>query len=650
MNFETFNEYIEIGNKYVRMPVVQIGLVLLLVYILLPNYLSSSVYLCEAPKISVGSCLDESWHLSINLANQKGFVFGKDYIFTYGALGVLSTRNALGFDPRYLILFDLFVLANLAYILFYTIRKYANLQTVFLCFLIAYTISSGSMYIDQIVFILLLILIFWLNYAVKHLQIWGLIIPVIVTCLLFYIKVNTGFIGLAVFYGYLIYFFVTDRQRYLPKILFGLSIPLLIFLLSFPLNTDLIGYIRGGLNLIDGYNDAMGLKLGDYQKYFARAIIVSALFFAFFLRKNLKANLMLLLAGLLVSFVLYKQGFVRADLHITAFFAIFPGICGVLLIFFEKKTPAQVAAAVFICIVCVSVGLRLNMYPSLKDRMNYLTDIVSPPDLNERLANSFNRFPLPDEARNVIGEGSVDIIPWNIDYIYFNQLNYNPRPIIQSYSAYTPYLMNINRQKYEGDSAPDFVIFSNQSIDNRYGFFDDQEAKLALIRDYSCLGFYEPEKDNKFLLFQRNPNNTIINFSPPVEKSIKFSEEYNLEDTGKSYFIKFDINPTLFGKAVRTFYKTPQLLINFTLEDGSTRLHRAILPILNNGVLINPVIEEEKDFFNFVNRIPVSNTKRMKSFRIELDTPEGIKRSIFGAAYDENIKFSVSEISLTKNN
>jgi hypothetical protein len=605
--------------------------------------------LCDEAKITVGSCLDSSWTLSINWAIQKNLVFGKDYIFTYGALGFLGTRNALGFNPLYFLFFDLFIVGNLAYVLFYAIRRFANLPAVLLCFLSVYTLASISMYADHIVFILLLISLFWLNYSLKHLRLWSLIIPVVATCLLFYIKVNISFVALVIFYGYLIYFFFSDKENRLAKLLFGLSVPCLIILLSFPLRTDLIGYILGGLSLIDGYNDAMNIKAVEYLKYVFYAVLMISVFFISLFYKNYRNNLILLTTGLIFTFVLFKQSFVRSDLHITTFFPIFPALCGILIIFYEKVSKVQTLIVVAICAVCLWFGLYLGMYAAIGDRLNYLTDIKSPPERLERYEKNFSRFEMPAAARSIIGENTVDILPWNIDYLYFNRLNYNPRPVIQSYSAYTPYLIKLNRQKYESDSAPEFVIFSNQSIDNRYGFFDDQEVKLALIKDYSCVEFFE-SGDNKFLLFKRSPNNASIDFSPPVEKSIKLNEEYVLEDGNKSYFIKIDINYSLHGKLVRFAYKPFPILISFTLQDGSTRQHKAVVPILKNGVLINPVIEEEKDFFNFVKGIPAAESKKFKSFHIELDSPRRGIRSFARSTYDEDIKLSVSEVSINRNN
>lgn len=620
-----------------------------LLYILLPTYLSSTSYLCETEKVNINDCLDSSWVMSLHWAIQKNLIFGKDYIFTYGPLGFLGTRTALGFSRLYFLFSDLFIIGNFAFILVYVFRRFYSFQTLGFCFLVVYSISGFSTYSDQIIFTFLLISIFWLNYSLVRSKPAGLIIPVIITVVLFYIKVNISFISLIIFYGYLVYFIFSEKEERIAKILYGLAVPLIIILLSFPLRTDLLGYISGGLSLIDGYNDAMNLKPGEYLKYIIIAGVLIGVFFVTFFYRNFRTNIILFVTCGIVTYVLFKQSFVRSDLHVAIFFVYFPGLCGLLAIFYKKLSVFQVYTAACICSTCLIAGLVLGSYSKLGDRLNYLAAVFSPNNIQERYENSFNRFNLPPEVKEIIGSKTVDIIPWNIDYLYFNRLNYNPRPIIQSYSVYTPYLINLNKQKYESDSAPDFVLFSNMSIDGRYAFFDDQEVKLDLLKNYSCLGVYNAQKV-EFLLFQRNPGNASLNFSPPLDESVKFNEDYFLKDSNKSYFIKIGVDYSLFGKAVRFLYKPFPILIYFTLEDGTTHSYRAIVPIIKNGVLINPLIENERDFLNFVKSSSIAEEKKIRSFRIELDTPRSSIAGIARRTYSPDIKLSVSEVSINRNN
>ncbi len=102
----------------------------------------------------------------------------------------------------------------------------------------------------------------------------------------------------------------------------------------------------------------------------------------------------------------------------------------------------------------------------------------------------------------MIGNESVDIIPSEISYIYANALTYNPRPVIQSYTAYTGYLDGLNRIKYMSDSAPTFILFSAEAIDRRYAFFDEPQTKRAILQNYEVVSSANLD-DSKMILLKR---------------------------------------------------------------------------------------------------------------------------------------------------
>lgn len=624
---------------------VQITVVLLLLYLLLPSDLTSDNYLCETA--NVRQCLDSSWALSINWALQKNLVFGKDYVFNYGALGFLATRADLGLHRFYFLIFDSFVLANFAYIIIYAFRRHRNFLVIPVSLLTVLTVSTTSRYSENIVFILLLISIFWLNVSVERKNVRALILPAIFTALLFFIKVNIGFVGIIIFYCYLLRFIFIERKKAFGVISLAFVLPLLIFLLSFPLRTDLYGYIAGGFNLIDGYNDAMNHKLGYNFQYAVIAVILICVFLFVLFYKNFRDNIILFISYGVFSFVLFKQSFVRSDAHILIFYALFPALTALTLIFYKKVSSFQLWTFAATCACCLAIGLAHGVYSNPADRLNYVKTVFAAPD-SQNIETAFNRFLFPSNVREIIGQKTVDIIPWNINYLYFNRLDYNPRPVIQSYTVYTPYLINLNKRKYESDSAPDFVVFSNETIDNRYAAFDDQAAKLVLAKNYACRASFVSQGSD-FLLLEKIGGDGAIELSSPIEKVVKFNEEYFLADTGKTYFLKADINYSAVGKIARFLYKPFQLEIAFTLEDGTTRRHRLVNSTLKDGVFINPYIENEADYCDFVERRRLPENKRIKSFKIVLESPSAFVQNIAAKTFDAPLRLSVSEMSIEKN-
>lgn len=620
------------------------ALILQLLVLLLPNFFLLGTSLCEdADVVDVAACLDQSWILSLNWAIEKHLVFGRDYLFTYGPLGFLSTRTPIGFNPYIFLLFDAFIIANFLFILLYVFRRFYSVKVVCLTFLIAYTLAGPTLYIHDVIFLLLLLTIFWLNYSVRHSYALGLITPAVIAVLLFYIKISASFLSLALFYTYLFYFFFRNKEKRLTTFFLALLVPGLLVLLSFPLRTDLIDYVAGGLSFTDGYNDAMNISPREFLKFAFIAVSILVIFFVAFYLKNVKTNFVLLLSSVFFSYTLFKQSFVRADLHVLSFYFFFPALCGLMLIFYERVSTFQKYAVISICFVCSIVSTSFDIYPSITSRLNYFTEISTRSDFQRRYDDAFSRFKLPARVRETIGSKNVDIIPWNVNYLYFNRLEYNPRPVVQSYAAYTPYLVNVNGRKYDDESAPDFVIFSNESIDGRYPFFDDQQAKLNLIKNYFCLGRYQ-SGESDFLLFQKNLSRKSLELLPFGEQTVKFEESYILPDINKSYFIKFDINYSLLGKVVRLAYKPFPVVIEFTLGDGSIREHRVIVPTLKNGVLVNPFIENEVDFFNLTEGNPIDISKKIKSIKFKLVSPTSFIRAFSKENYDQEIKLNVSEI------
>ena len=192
-------------NRIIKNPYAQGLIFLTFLYLLLPSHLVTDLS-CE----TVEQCLDPSWILTMHWAIEKKLIFGKEYVFTYGPLGFLSTRTLFGISRFYLLIFDLFIIANLLFILHYAIRKFNGISTLFFCLLIVLATTSRLMYRDGIVFILLLISMFWLNFALKYRFIWSMVIPLLITVLLFYIKVNISLIAVVIFYGYLLYYLFTE--------------------------------------------------------------------------------------------------------------------------------------------------------------------------------------------------------------------------------------------------------------------------------------------------------------------------------------------------------------------------------------------------------------------------------------------------------
>ena len=61
-----------------------------------------ALFTLPTPLDGAGAGLDPSWVIGLHLAADKGMIFGRDLVFTYGPLGYLSARALPSFLARQL--------------------------------------------------------------------------------------------------------------------------------------------------------------------------------------------------------------------------------------------------------------------------------------------------------------------------------------------------------------------------------------------------------------------------------------------------------------------------------------------------------------------------------------------------------------------
>src|ERR1019366_993012 len=134
--------------------------------------------------------LDGSWVRAINLAIKNKLTFGTGFIFTYGPLGYLSTRNTQYIPSIVLLLTDIFCFVCF-YILFYKIlSQYKNW---FFILLVAVLFFKGTEYTETLFLLFIAFSITSLKNGFK--KDYEIVICGICGVLVFFMKVNYGLIA-----------------------------------------------------------------------------------------------------------------------------------------------------------------------------------------------------------------------------------------------------------------------------------------------------------------------------------------------------------------------------------------------------------------------------------------------------------------------
>ncbi len=542
----------------------------------------------------LGYGLDHSWMIAIHMAFEKNITFGSEILFTYGPLGFLAIRLPFAVPVFFYWLFDFYLLINLIYVFNLILKSHNSIASL--------TVSALTIILLQdfrdhdIVMVLTWFFIFMLFQHATKKHKWLLINAIILALIVFYTKVNLGIVDLTILFIYLAFQFFSKEMLIKEIGFFLLGIAITIGLSSILLNVNLPQYILGSLHLISAYNDAMFEPLINKwsNPVFTSAIllvVLFALYLLYYIRNCFQDKRALFNAFviLLILFIQFKQGFVR--LHTESFFQYITPFLLLLFLFSSKEVSGHLLKlslfSLFVGYVVVGSSSILFGPDLIGGRLNNLskyfrdsrTDYAS-----FQTQELIEAQRIPQATLDQI-TGNVDIIPWDISYIYFNNLEYKPRPVIQTYSAYNSYLDKKNADAFRSKNGPQFVLIKYESIDNRYPLFDESYTKLSILENYEIVN-----NTWDHLLLRRKNTPIPVRFGSESIKSAKLSDYIPLKSSSRMLFFKADIKYSLLGKLARLIFQPPQLDITLITSDGVKKRHKSITTILSDGVIINKFV------------------------------------------------------------
>ena len=554
--------------------------------------------------------LDGSWRIALQVAHDRGLVFGRDFIFTYGPLGFLSARTYAD-STRWLILaYDVFVALQLPLLCLAVYRRSRAITSLINLFGVLFVLSSAIYFMDPPI-VLFLLSTFWLYDCREDRSKLKFLLALINALLSFYIKVNLGLAAIGQLFVTMLLDTVNPDSRAIAfKRLLLAGLMLTGSLLLIPV--DLYNYIRASLHIANGYNDAMYLDFTNPNYLFWALCVLGALAAAIVISvaRGRLGLLGLSCAGF--AFLLFKQSFVRSDDHIWEFFDYIP-FCFALLSLFTQRWVRFINGSLLTLVIGFSIyqnKMPLEKLPVrlASEKYTALTKYASSYTLLSETAQP--KPPLPAQLASQVGKDSIDLMPDNIGILYYNHLNYIPRPVIQSYTSYDHYLDRINYD-YLLHRGPEYMHFSHGCIDYRYCLHEDTEAKLALLRRYNVV-----LAEQEFVLLKRNPEERSEKRELIASGRLRLGDKLPIPQDGTLKVAEFDIRYSFIGALRRALFK-PHALKMTIASKGQKNAYRAIVPIVNGGVIVSHNINNHttiQDFFrhNF-SALPPIDTVRLHS-------------------------------------
>ena len=572
------------------------------------------------PSLDIWWGLDTSWILALDYANIKQLTWGTDFAFTYGPLANFSTRIGWGSNGNGLILFDIFFYLNLFLIYFISFTKSKN-KIITALLIIGYTLLIPVFIGPPIALLLLIFLVFWIRMSIDKPKIIYYIFQTILLFLLVFIKFNTGLIAFPLFFVGLLYNLISKKEKFYWLLLYTLTPIITIGVSCRYLNVDFIPYLKSALEIISGYNDVMYLDHKFARRLLALFVVFSTLFIlghkVYVERKtNLVKTTVIFILYSIPIFVLYKSGFVRG-METDFFIYSIPLILVVRDLHFENYKKYS-SIIVLICllssfgIVYFDNGTKMPFETTNKVDKYYLVGIKDyTPISGLQLFPNDNQ--IPNSVKGKIGVSTVDIYPWNAQLLFENKLNFLPRPVFQSYTAYTVYLEEMNFNHYNSCAkAPEFVIYEYLAIDERYPLFDEPKVNLCLIKNYSPVELFDFQ-NRKFILLQKRKD-----FRPiKLEKSKEYAMMVDSPLAPmKDVYYEVGVCNSLLGKAVSIVDHAPTISLEIKTE--TSNLYRTGKKLLESGLFLEQKINKTEDFYSLFFSDSLAKLEKVKFYNFKL--------------------------------
>lgn len=371
-------------------------------------------------------------------------------------------------------------------------------------------------------------------------------------------------------------------------------------------------YLLNSWRLSAGYTDAMSLDLPGGWLFAAAFVVIAAMVVAsVVLAGRVLDTRTALLAGAGfagVAAIEFKNGYVRHDFHdvgaTMALLVLALGACAALSP--RRRAGGSIAHVVFVgapLAALILASFTQARGGSVVGVVSEAAATVAPARFasafrllaggNEGEVKSEQRLALVRQSSNLPPiQGDVDAYPWNQLQIFAHGLAYQPRPVTQSYSTYSPELAELNAAHLRGDRAASSVLFEVAPTDGRLPALEDGRAWLELLARYDFAA-----SDGTRLLLRRATKPRSFETIPVGDASIAFGETVSVPSPdGGLLWARVDVDKTLVGEVVSALWKLPPIELTVSVRGGQQYVYRLVPGMARSGFLLSPLVTDIKTF------------------------------------------------------
>jgi hypothetical protein len=378
---------------------------------------------------------------------------------------------------------------------------------------------------------------------------------------------------------------------------------------------DSIGpFLGNSFQIVAGYTEAMALS-GDAPAWSLLGYVTIAaglwLLAARVMWLRLRRSAVVPLMGIgMFLFVAFKLGYVRHDDHQVNSAVSLLVLAALLLplAWRESKMLKMAAAGLLVVTVIFGTGVFHDQAPGTGFAAQLagtfrLTNLLAPvatactgyleTSRQMELADIAAKNPLPNPLPPI--SGGADLYSYSQSVLFAYGLHYQPRPVIQSYSADTPALERMNAVWLRSGRAATNLLFAVQPQDARFPSLDDGLSWPELLTLYEINPAAGPA--GPYLLLQRSAAPRGYRLVPLTNVEARFGTSLEIPAlTTGPVWVEVDIKKTFAGKIISALYKPPALDMSVrTLGQGAGQ-YRLVPSMALAGFLLSPVVSDTRAF------------------------------------------------------
>ena len=586
-----------------------------------------------------GTGLDTSWVLGLNLAHARGMAAGRDVIFTYGPLGYLvhpepaSSTPVLAFVYR--IGLYLLGIAALCRLVLVVESKGAAFWTSLILGLavVLDALREENQVMLAIIMLALLTLVDRSRWRFAELVVLGS-----VAGLAAMVKLNQGVEGTALYLVVLATVVfqakpVTPgvrRQALAAACVLPLSI-VTLFLASTGSVLALGPYVRYGWEIVSGYSEAMGLPGPLWQAALACATTAASLITILAVAGDLRSLRPGFAPALIVAYFVFKHAMTRQDPgHAPAFQVNLAVALLFLLISARKTRDRRLILGWQVFSVAMGYAVLVESYPGFDSEITARLEVrqvykswaafrhwpATWAGIGAANEASRSKLRLPNRFQQLIQNGTVDAIPWDIDLVEANGWKWRPRPVFQSYTAYTPALDRLNARHLESDRTADFVILNFAAIDGRHPFLETPLSWRALLDRYDL------KLAGDWMLLEHRKTSRYEPLVPLGASAAHWDEDVPVPPAGGLLVMGPNIRPSLSGRMMAALFRSGAVYMEGRFSSGRRVRWRSVPRNLAAGFLIRPFPQDLQELRTLFLPDPFRNSPdQIVSVRFHADKP-----------------------------